>query len=93
MSDEFADSIKSRGGLKAGDVLLIPAGTHFSIPVYQGRWQHTFNADIRVEIKSVNYEHYRLWFVEAEPTLHSLPKFTDEPGYIVPDWQLFKIEP
>lgn len=88
--DEAADFLKHQGGLKRGDVLVIPSGTYFSIPVYEGRWEYTFPCEVRVEISYVDYHIYRLW--QDNPlSLHSLPKYSTEPGFIVPNWINFKI--
>jgi hypothetical protein len=95
MSDDIADFIKSAGGIQGGDVLLIPAGTYFDIPVYQGRNTYTFAQEMRVRVLSVNYNHYQVQFPDEIPhhqVIYFLPKYTSEPGYTVPDWRKFKIE-
>lgn len=99
--NKLADQIKQRGGLQSGDILLIPAGTSFDVPVYMGRHVYTFSAETYVRVDGMDYDWIRIVRVDEAgnrlgliENLYSLPNpstFKQFKDAMVPDWSSFKI--
>jgi hypothetical protein len=63
-NNETADIIKSSGGLSRGDILVIPAGTHFDYPIYRGRKSYTFPETVRVRVNNLEYRMFDVGLVD-----------------------------
>lgn len=97
----MSDLAKHNSLVATGDILQIPAGTHFD----DGQRSYTFTETVKVKVDMVDYHHYGVisvdeygdWTEQSVPMEYKhLPRLNpalDRAGdtRVIPDWSQFKV--